>query len=180
MKSLGIIGGIAPVIEALVRPVTDDDIRDLGRLLLDAVDSGASVSFMAGIDEEFAERWWREVLAKSSERTIFLIARDDEGIAGSVQLHPAWAPNQPHRADVAKLLVHRRARRKGVGAMLMREIESRARAAGFTLLTLDTVRGEAAELLYRREGWTEVGVIPRYALAPDGAMCDTVVFYKAL
>ena len=97
-----------------------------------------------------------------------------------MQLHPAWPPNQRHRADIAKLLIHRRARRRGLGGLLMREIESRARAAGFTLLTLDTKRGDGAESLYRRGGWTEVGVIPGYALNPDGTPCDTVVFYKEL
>jgi len=89
-------------------------------------------------------------------------------------------PNQHHRGDVAKLLVHRRARGRGVGKALMNEVESRARAAGFTLLTLDTKRGDVAEGLYRRSGWTEVGVIPNYALDPDGSFCDTVVFYKAI
>ncbi|MBV8543641.1 MAG: GNAT family N-acetyltransferase, partial [Acidobacteria bacterium] len=105
-------------------------------------------------------------------------ARDGRGIAGTVQLRPAPMPNQPHRADVAKLLVHRRARGKGLGRMLMEEIERRARSDGFTLLTLDTKRGDAAESLYRRVGWIEVGVIPGYALNPDGSLCDTVIFYK--
>jgi GNAT superfamily N-acetyltransferase len=97
-----------------------------------------------------------------------------------VQLHPAWAPNQQHRGEIAKLLVHRRARRKGVGAALMEAIEERARKSGFTLLTLDTKRGEGAEELYERGGWTRVGVIPNYALNPDGTSCDTVIFYKSL
>jgi ribosomal protein S18 acetylase RimI-like enzyme len=97
-----------------------------------------------------------------------------------VQLHPARPPNQPHRAEIAKLLVHRRARRQGMGEALMRRIENEASARGFTLLTLDTVRGEAGERLYHRLGWTEVGIIPDYALYPDGTPCDTVVFYKRL
>ena len=89
-------------------------------------------------------------------------------------------PNQPHRADVAKLQVHRRARGQGLGRALMEAIENRARTAGFTLLTLDTKLGDVAETLYERSGWTRVGVIPNYALDPDGSSCDTVIFYKQL
>ena len=168
------------MIEPLLPPVSDADIRDLALLLLDAVDSGASVSFMAGLTQEEAEGWWRETLRNARPRSVFLVARDAEGIVGSVLLHPAWPPNQPHRADIAKLLVHRRARRKGVARALMDAIEAAARDAGFTLLTLDTVRGDAAERLYTEAGWSRVGVIPDYALHPDGTLCDTVVFYKKL
>jgi GNAT superfamily N-acetyltransferase len=171
---------MSTMIEQLALPVGEDDVRGLALLLLDAVDSGASVGFLESTTLEFAEEWWRERISKADQRAIFLVARDESGIAGTVQLHPAWAPNQRHRADVAKLLIHRRARRQGVGGALMREIETRARAAGFTLLTLDTKRGDAAESLYRGAGWTEVGVIPGYALDPDGRPCDTVVFYKDL
>jgi GNAT superfamily N-acetyltransferase len=165
------------VIEQLAVPVSDDDVRDLALLLLDATAAGASVGFLDSLTLESAQRWWRENLAGAG---VVLVARDDAGIVGTVQLRPAPMPNQRHRADVAKLLVHRRARRQGLGGMLMKEIERRARSAGFTLLTLDTKRGDAAESLYRRAGWTEVGVIPGYALNPDGSMCDTVVFYKAI
>jgi ribosomal protein S18 acetylase RimI-like enzyme len=165
------------VIEQLTLPVSDGDIRDLALLLLDATAAGASVGFLDSTTLEFAQEWWRQSI---SERTILLVTRDDEGITGTVQLRPAPMPNQPHRADIAKLLVHRRARRQCLGAMLMDEIERRARSAGFTLLTLDTKRGDAAESLYRCAGWTEVGVIPGYALNPDGSMCDTVIFYKEL
>lgn len=168
------------MIEQLPLPVVEDDLHGLALLLLDAVDSGASVSFLAPMTLDFAKEWWRDTIAKADERAILLVARDQDGIAGTVQLHPAWAPNQRHRADIAKLLIHRRARRQGLGSMLMREIERRARSAGFTLLTLDTKRGDAAESLYRRAGWTEVGVIPGYARDPDGTPCDTVVFYKGV
>ena len=142
------------------------------------MDSGASVSFMRPFSVDAAREWWRKTLERADPRAIFLVARDDLGIVGSVSLHPAWPPNQPHRADIAKLLVHRRARRHGVGRALMEAIEARARAAGFSLLTLDTVRGDAAEQLYTTAGWQRVGVIPDYALYPDGRPCDTVVFYK--
>lgn len=168
------------MIEQLALPVADDDVRALALLLLDAIDSGASVGFLDSMTLESAEEWWRERIAKADERTIFLVARDREGIVGTVQLLPALMPNQRHRADIAKMLVHRRARRKGLGVMLLQEIERRSRSAGFTLLTLDTKRGDAAESLYRRAGWTEVGVIPGYAQDPDGTPCDTVVFYKDL
>jgi ribosomal protein S18 acetylase RimI-like enzyme len=165
------------VIEQLTLPVSDDDVRDLAILLLDATAAGASVGFLDSMTLDSAKEWWRQSV---SGRTILLVARDDDGITGTVQLRPASMPNQRHRADIAKLLVHRRARRQGLGAKLMEEIERIARSAGFTLLVLDTKGGDAAESLYRRAGWTEVGVIPGYALNPDGSLCDTVVFYKVL
>jgi ribosomal protein S18 acetylase RimI-like enzyme len=168
------------MIEQLALPVGEDDLHGLALILLDAVDSGASVGFLAELTADAAKEWWRDSIAKGGERAIFLVARDAEGIAGTVQLRPAPMPNQRHRGDIAKLLIHRRARRQGLGSRLMREIERRAQAAGFTLLTLDTKRGDAAEMLYRRSGWHEVGVIPGYALNPDGSLCDTVVFYKEL
>ena len=168
------------MIEQLVRPVADADIRDLATLLLDAIDSGASVSFLDDLNLDRAQRWWQQTIATADERSIFLVARDSKGIVGTVQLHAAWSPNQRHRGEVAKLLVHRRARRKGVGTDLMEAIEERARASGFSLLTLDTKRGDAAERLYANAGWTRVGVIPNYALNPDRTFCDTVIFYKDL
>jgi GNAT superfamily N-acetyltransferase len=168
-------------IEPLRAPVSDADVRALAHLLVDAVDSGAAVSFVAPLTVERAEEWWRKTISTAHSRAIFLVARDGDGIVGSVQLHPAWAPNQPHRADIAKLLVHRRARRSGLGSRLMHEIEDAARHAGFTLLTLDAKRGAAAEQLYRRLGWTVVGAIPAYAVDPDGITPhDTVIFYKQL
>jgi len=166
------------VIEQLRLPVSAADIDGLALLLLDATAAGASVGFLDDATFESVSAWWRQNISSAGERAIFLVARDQYGIAGTVQLRPASMPNQRHRADVAKLLVHRRARGKGLGRMLMEEIERRARAGGFTLLTLDTKRGDAAESLYRRAGWAEVGVIPGYALNPDGSLCDTVVFYK--
>jgi ribosomal protein S18 acetylase RimI-like enzyme len=168
------------MIEQLVRPVADADIHDLATLLLDAIDSGASVGFLAACDMDRAERWWHEAITTADNRSIFLVARDSQGILGTVQLRAAWAPNQQHRGDIAKLLVHRRARRQRVGTALMEAIEQRAGTSGFTLLTLDTKRGDAAEGLYLRIGWTRVGVIPNYALNPDGTFCDTVIFYKDL
>ena len=166
------------MIDVVRRPASPTDLEQLADLLVDAVGSGASVSFMQPLTMDEAREWWRGTLERADPRAIVLAARDEQGIVGSVSLHPAWAPNQPHRADIAKLLVHRRARRQGVARALMQEIEARAHAAGFTLLTLDTVRGDAAEQLYASAGWQRVGVIPDYALYPDGRLCDTVVFYK--
>jgi acetyltransferase len=169
------------MIEELTRPVRESDIRDLARLLVDAVNSGASVSFLAPLSLARAEEWWRDTLSKGHPRAAFLVARDDQGIVGTVQFHPAWAPNQPHRADVAKLIVHRRGRQQGIGRALMLALEARAQSGGFTLLTLDAKRGEVAERLYRQMGWTDVGVIPEYALNADGSgPSDTVIFYKDL
>jgi predicted N-acetyltransferase YhbS len=110
------------MIEQLALPVSDDDIRDLALLLLDAIDSGASVGFLDSTTLESAEAWWRDRISKADERAIFLVSRDENGIAGTVQMLPAGMPNQRHRADIAKLLIHRRARRKGLGSMLMKEM----------------------------------------------------------
>ena len=170
----------ALTIERLARDAAGRDVQDLARLLIDAVDSGAGVSFLAGLTQAEAEAWWRSVITSSPERAIVLVARDADGIIGTVQLQPAWAPNQPHRADVAKLIVHRRARRRGVGRALMAALEQAASAAGFTLLLLDTCRGYDAERLYASTGWVRVGEVPGFALNPDGSLCDTVFFYKQL
>ena len=172
--------GATHPVERLPVPPDDADLRGLAQLLVDAVDSGAAVSFLAPLTVEAAHEWWRKTFAAAHPRAIFLAARDSEGIAGTVQLHPAWAPNQPHRAEIAKLLVHRRRRQTGLGTQLMQAIEDAARRDDFTLLTLDAKRGAAAELLYRRLGWTAAGTIPRYAFDSDGTPHDTVIFYKDL
>jgi acetyltransferase len=168
------------MIERLSLPATESDLRLLAELLVDAVESGAAVTFLPPLTVERAEEWWRKTIDTAGPGAIFLVARDDQGIVGTVQLHPAWAPNQPHRADIAKLMVHRRARGKGVGKRLMETIEAAARDADLTLLTLDTKRGDTAERLYAGLGWIKVGIIPRFALNPDGTMHDTVIFYKDL
>jgi GNAT superfamily N-acetyltransferase len=167
-------------IERIGKSATAGDIRELAEVLLDAVDSNAGISFLAWLTESDAEAWWRSVLESSSPRAVILIARDADGIAGTVQMQPAWAPNQPHRADIAKLIVHRRARKRGIARALMAAIEREASAAGFTLLLLDTCRGGAAERLYASTGWVRVGEVPGFALNPDGSDCDTVFFYKQL
>ena len=155
-------------------------MSELATLLLDALDSNAGVSFMPGLQREEAEEWWRGILRRATPRAVVLVARDEHGVVGTVQLQPAWAPNQPHRADVAKLIVHRRGRRRGIGRELMRVLERHAREENFTLLVLDTCKGSAAEWLYSSLGWTRVGELPNFALNPDGSLCDTVFCYKAL
>lgn len=167
-------------IERLSLPAAEADVARLADLLVDAVESGAAVSFLAPLSVNTAMSWWRKTLTSAPASAVFIVARDAVGIVGAVQLHPAWAPNQPHRAEIAKLMVHRRARRQGLGARLMRAIEEEARRQGLRLLTLDTKRGEAAEHLYRQLGWTTVGIIPRFALDSDGTPHDTVLFYKEL
>lgn len=159
----------------------DGDIWSLAGLLVDAVESGAAVSFLAPLSVEQAEAWWRATLTTLRAGAIILVVRDERGIVGTVQLQPAWAPNQPHRAEVVKLLVHRRARGAGLGAALMAAIESAARSAGFRLLTLDAKLGGVADRLYRRLGWCVAGTIPRFAFDTDAKTPhDAVIFYKEL
>jgi predicted N-acetyltransferase YhbS len=168
-------------IERLGRDAPDSDIAALADLLLDAVERNAGISFMAGLTHGEAAAWWRTLLATSSDRSIVLVARDDEeAVVGTVQLQAAWAPNQPHRADVAKLIVRRSAEGRGIARLLMQALEHAAAETGFTLLVLDTCKGSRAEALYASLGWTRVGEIPRFALNPDGTYCDTVYFYKAI
>jgi ribosomal protein S18 acetylase RimI-like enzyme len=113
-------------------------------------------------------------------RRLLLCAFAEEELVGTVQVVLAMPPNQPHRAEIAKLLVRRSARRRGIAQRLMAQAEREALAEGKTLLVLDTVTGDDAERLYERLGWTKVGVIPGYALYPDGRLCDTTYFWKAL
>jgi GNAT superfamily N-acetyltransferase len=156
--------------------------RELAQLLIDCVEGGASVSFMAGLERTRAERFWEDVArrAESDGRAVLAAIRESDGlVVGTVQMIPAGTENQPHRADIAKMLVLRSHRRHGLGAALMRAAEAAAVAAGKTLLTLDTA-SEGAERLYASLGWIRVGTIPNYALNPDGSPCDTVIFYKAL
>jgi GNAT superfamily N-acetyltransferase len=150
-------------------------------ILLDCVDGGASVSFMAPLSRDKAQAFWRGVLESMARgERIVLVARDDQGrISGTVQVVVAQPENQPHRADVAKMLVHRRARRQGLGQALMRAAETEALKARKTLLVLDTA-SDAAERLYTRAGWIECGRIPGYALLPNGQPCATAYFYKQL
>jgi ribosomal protein S18 acetylase RimI-like enzyme len=151
---------------------------ELAGVLVDCVEGGASVSFMAPYTHEQAVAFFRGIAgAVERDEIVLLAARRNGRIVGTVQLGIKTPPNQPHRADVNKLLVHRAARKQGAGAALMRRLEAAARARGRTLLVLDTASGDA-ERLYERMGWTRVGVIPGYALLPHGGLCDTTLFWK--
>ncbi|RSZ44192.1 MULTISPECIES: GNAT family N-acetyltransferase [unclassified Variovorax] len=162
----------------LLDTVSEAQLRDLASVLADCVEGGASVSFMLPLTEERAHAFWRKVAdsAASGERAL-LVAEDEEGIVGTVQVVLGLPENQPHRGEVAKLLVHRRARRKGIGALLMQAAEQLARERGKTLLVLDT-SGAEAERLYERMGWTRLGSIPGFALLPQGGLCATTFFYR--
>lgn len=168
-----------------IRRLDGDDTRravdDLAAVLFDCVDGGASVGFVAPFTRGDAAAYFTSVVPEVDAGVrILLAAYDGDGLAGTVQLLPAWQPNQPHRAEVTKLLVHRRTRGQGVGRRLMEQLESEAQNAGRWLLVLDTVTGSAAYRLYERLGWTAVGAIPGYALYPDGSPCETTFFYKNL
>lgn len=162
-------------------PVSESHIEQLADVLLDCVEGGASVSFMHPFTRERAVRFWREVgQGVQDAQRVLLVVEDGQGICGTVQLVIAQPENQPHRADVAKMLVHRRARRQGLGAKLMQAAESVARECGKTLLVLDTVTNSDASRLYDRLGWVRVGDIPGFALWPQGGLCSTTVFYRDL
>ncbi|MDB6114944.1 MAG: acetyltransferase, family [Lacunisphaera sp.] len=158
------------------------DIQQLSDVLIDCVEGGASVSFMLPMHRTKAEAFWRNVAqgVARAERVV-LVANDPDGtIVGTVQVILNLPENQPHRGDVAKMLVHRRARRLGIGAALLAAAEKTALELGKTLLVLDTVTGSDAERMYMREGWQRCGVIPDYALWPDGRPCATTVFFKKI
>jgi GNAT superfamily N-acetyltransferase len=158
-----------------------EQLDALAAVLHDCVAGGASVSYMAPFSHEQARSAFEGFVAEAEDgRRLLLAAFDDGDLVGTVQVILALPPNQPHRAEIAKLLVHRRARGRGIAQLLMEGAEAEARAEGKTLLVLDAVTGGDAARLYARLGWTTVGVIPGYALYPDGRPCDTTVFWKSL
>jgi GNAT superfamily N-acetyltransferase len=154
----------------------------LADVLIDCVEGGASVSFMSPLSREKALAFWQGVIdAVGRGERLLLVAEDGAGtVHGTVQVVLNLPENQPHRGDLCKMLVHRRARRYGLGAALVKAAEEAARQAGRTLLVLDAVTGGDAERLYTRLGWQRVGVIPNYALFPDGRPCATTYFYREL
>ena len=160
--------------------LTDADIEGLAAVLADCVEGGASVGFMQPFSFAQAVAWWRGLAAdvEAGRRALF-VAEDEQGMIGTVHLVLAQPDNQPHRADVCKMLVIRRARKRGIGGVLLDAAERTARVAGKTLLVLDTA-SQDAERLYARMGWTKLGVIPGYALLPEGGLCDTTYFYREL
>jgi ribosomal protein S18 acetylase RimI-like enzyme len=157
------------------------ELDSLARVLVDCVEGGASVGFMWPFSRTDAGAFFEGVAAEVEQgRRLIVAAFDDGELLGTVQVILALPPNQPHRGEITKLLVHRSARRRGVARLLMERAETEARAEGKTLLVLDAVTGDDAERLYERLGWMKVGVIPGYALYPDGRVCDTTYFWKGL
>jgi GNAT superfamily N-acetyltransferase len=151
----------------------------LAEILIACVDAGASVSYLPPLRADVARAFWRRTAADvASGERILLGGWRDGGLVGTVTLELCAAPNQPHRGEVQKLLVHPTARRTGLGRALMRGLEDAARQAGRDLLVLDTRAGDFGERLYRAEGWIECGRIPDFAVNADGTLCDTVLFWK--
>ena len=162
-------------------PTFDAAIPDLAVILADAVAGGASVGFLQPFSPEDAATWWQSIERDVVRgNVIVVVARLDRRVVGTAQLRLAPLPNSQHRAEVAKVLVHRTARRRGIATALMREIERVALAEGRTLLVLDTIAGSEAEPLYIKLGWTRAAEIPRYAGLPDGELRATVIFYREL
>jgi GNAT superfamily N-acetyltransferase len=156
-------------------------VESLATVLIDCVEGGASVSFMHPLTRDRAVTFWRRVAQDvATDKRALLVAEDEQGCCGTVQLILDLPENQPHRADLAKLLVHRRARRQGLGAALVRAAETTARECGKTLLVLDAVTDGDAARLYARLGWVRAGDVPNYALMPRGGFCSTTFFYRAL
>ena len=156
-------------------------MSQLAELTIDCVERGASIGFMLPLTKERALDFWRRVAKTIDQgRRLILVAEDALGICGTVQLVMDLADNQPHRADLVKLQVHSRARRRGLGEALMREAERYARLDGKTMLVLDAVTDGDAARLYERIGWTRVGDIPNCALFPDGRPCSTTFYYRDL
>lgn len=160
--------------------VTPGEVQALAAVLIDCVEGLASVGFMHPLPVDKAEAFWRRVAGDvATGSRALLVAEDGAGIVGTVQLVLDQPDNQPHRADLCKMLVHRRSRRQGTGAALMRAAEALARECGKTLLVLDTANPDA-ERLYEREGWQRVGTVPDYALLPEGGLCATTYFYRRI
>jgi GNAT superfamily N-acetyltransferase len=162
-------------------------VEALADVLIDCVEGGASVSFMLPLSREKALAFWRSIAegVARNERVLLIAERvggesGDRELLGTVQLITAQPENQPHRADVAKMLVSRKARRRGIAQQLMAAVDAVAREEGKSVLVLDTVTGGDAERLYERAGWQRAGVVPKYALMPDGEFCATTFYYKHL
>ena len=168
-------------IVSLAAPIADDALGELADVQADCVAGGASVSFMAPFPSAQALAFFRKVEGSVAKGDTVLLAASLKGkIVGTVQLGLDTPPNQPHRAEIKKMLVHRRARGHGIGTALMARAEEEARRLGRWLLVLDTVPGENGHRLYLRCGWQQSGIVPNYALFPDGSLCDTAFMWKRL
>ena len=168
-----------PVLRALAPNEAALRLDELAALLVDAVESGASVNFMRGLTPDQAAGFWRGQMPGMADGSrVLMIAETGGRIMGTAVVTFAHQPNQPHRAEIGKMLVHSSLRRQGLGARLLAAAEGAARAAGRTLLVLDTESGSAGERLYTRSGWTKVGEIPNYSFDPDGHLRAASVFYQ--
>ena len=168
-----------------VRLITADEasvlLPALSALLVDAVDHGASVNFMAGFSQDQASAYWqKQIKGLETNDRIWLVAEDNGQLVGTVMCVFALQPNQPFRAELSKMIVHSSQRKRGIGTMLMSAIEDAALAAGKTHLILDTATGDSGDRLYRRMGWVEVGTLRGFAYEPDGTLADATIFYKQL
>ena len=173
------VGVMGAMIETLDAARARHELAGLAALLRDSVESGAALGFVAPLDEAEVAAYWQGVVAAIERGSrILLVARDEQRLLGTVQLDLAWQPNARHRAEVQKLMVHPAVRRRGIGRALLHAVERAARAAGRSLLVLDTRQGDAAEQLYRAQGYTQAGVIPGYARNSDGSLHATVLFYR--
>jgi GNAT superfamily N-acetyltransferase len=171
----------APWMIRRLTAVSPSEVEQLGEVLISCVEGGASVSFMLPLSRERALAFWQRVAGDVARgERILIVAEDAAGICGTVQLVLDLPENQPHRADLCKMLVHRRARKQGLGAALLTAAEQAAREAGRTVLVLDAVSGADGARLYERGGWVRVGEIPNYALYPAGGFCPTTYYYKDL
>lgn len=167
------------VIRALDAAEAERRLAELGAILRDAVEGGASVNFLAGFSQDEAEAFWRGQLSGIAEGgRHMLVAEEGDTLVGTVVLTLAPQPNQPHRADVGKMLVLSSHRRRGLGRRLLDAVEALARVQGRTLLMLDTTLGSSGDRLYRSRGWVEYGVVPGHALSTLGVPTATAFFYK--
>jgi GNAT superfamily N-acetyltransferase len=166
-----------------IRTISPAEVKELvpalAALLLDAVQDNASIGFLDDLTPERSAGYW-SAFASALDGRVLLVGEDKHGVAGAVIVAPVANETQPHRAEVLKMVVLRRARGKGLGAALMREAENTARSMGKTLVTLFTRNGSPAERLYSRLGWVKVGVIPDDSLKPDRTLCDAAIFYKRI
>lgn len=171
-----------PLIRALSFSEINDRIHELNEVLIDCVAGGASVGFMHPLTPEKATGFWQAIArdVENQDRVVLVAIDDNQQIVGTVQISFAQSENQPHRADVVKLLVHQRARRRGIAQLLMQQLDAVALTHGKNVLVLDTATGSSAEMLYQSIGWQRAGELPKYALMPDGALCSTTFYYKHL
>ncbi|MFI7231526.1 GNAT family N-acetyltransferase [Nonomuraea angiospora] len=170
-----------PAIERLTAEGFDAGVKELADLLVDAVDGGASVGFLAPFGHEEAAAWWRSQAPAVADGSLLVwVCRDGGAVLGTVSLALASKPNARHRAEIVKLMVHREARGRGLSRALLATAERAALDAGADLLLLDTETGSTAEHVYRTGGWTRYGIVPDYAGSPDGTLQDCSFFYKRL